>query len=195
MNKSARNGVIIGVIASLLFTYFLQPLIDLVGGYLRRSTISFFIELVDSKYARASFLDGIDYSYYISMIIFVIISIVFIGMSEKIIEHTFDKKKDEPKPIKPILQKSLAVFIIGYISFFLIYFLVQISGEAITLNAISGFRRHMAILSPHLSLDEQRNIYSKWAQMKSTDEYKKIYEELSKKAKEKNIVLDKRRLY
>jgi len=195
MKKSTMNAFIASVIGSLFVVYFLQPIIEFIGKYLLRSTISFFIELVDSKYARASFLDGIDYAYYISMIIFIVLSITFIGMAEKIIDHAFSKRKNDNKPIKPIFQKFLAIGVIGYSSFFLLYFLVQISGEAIALNATSGFKRHMALMAPYLSTDEQKNLYSQWARMKSKNEYKNIYEELSKKAKEKNIVLDKRLLY
>jgi hypothetical protein len=63
------------------------------------------------------------------------------------------------------------------------------------LSLISSFRQHMRILSPYVSEQDEKMLYSKWSLMNSREDYVQIYERLNAIALKNGITLPKNRIY
>ncbi len=93
-------------------------------------------------------------------------------------------------------MKKVAYFFIQFvIPLYILYGLVQISGEVIVLNAITDFKQHILIITPYIEKEEKEKLLSQWSQMRSIDDYNKVYERLVAVAKEHNLKLYKNRMY
>lgn len=198
MKEFFKKPFVIGILGSLIVIYFLQPIIDLTGHLLLKSTLSEIEEFVDSKYARASFAKGIDYSYYIASFSIIALHGFIIGIAtyiiQKIAKRT-SKKEGNSKELKPITIKLILFIAVSYLILVLSYALIQVAGESIALNAISRFNRDMDTLSPYLTEADIRILRSKWAQIKSKKDYEVIYKEMSEIAKKQGIPLRNDNLY
>ena len=197
-NSKLFIGIAIGIfssyVASFLFSYspyFLR--------FLSQYSLGLLTGFVDAKVKQAATLESINYSFYILVILFVLISFFYIfllclqpkikaeknKMNSEIAKEKRNNKKEK-------IFRLLINFVI--IIFFIIGFFF-IMGESMVLNDISNFKHNLRILTPYMSGTEKDMIISEWSQMDSFDDYRNVYNKLNEIAKNQNIKLQFNRFY
>ena len=193
-------AIVYGTVSSILASAIWQ-FAPSFNDWLSASSISVLVNFVNARYARAATLEGVNYSFFVLTAVFVALVVLWIEISSRIKKRFFSdeaQKKDkvQEKNEPPSWQKKIIYFMIQFwIPLYLFYGLIQISGEVIVLNAITDFKQHMLIVAPYISKDEKDKLFSQWSQMRSLDDYNKIYERLKVVAKINNLRLYRNRMY
>ena len=206
LEKEHKWGIVNGIIASFIFIYFLQPLLDLVS----RSVVYVFSlsssAFIDRIFAQAAHLQTQDYSFGITIIIFGFFSGVLIGYCRILISFLFGKKLSFGLlgnvlfPLSLINENkktstNFAVLVGALYLIFSFYCIVIIAANYIQLRTISSFQQHMRIIAPYINEGEEKMIFSRWSLMKSHADYESVYATIRSKAKDHNIVLPENTIY
>lgn len=165
--------------------------------WLAASTLGVLIDFVNARYIRAATLEPVNYSFFVLTAAFVVLAVLWFEIAGRIKKSLFGAPDDEPeKKESPVWIKKVAHFFVQFaIPLYILYGLIKISGEVIVLNAIADFKQHILIVTPYIEKDEKEKLLSQWSQMRSIDDYNKIYERLVAVAKEHNLKLYKNRMY
>lgn len=188
-------GAIGSLLATAIWTYS-PSLLSWLGEY----TFGLLKNFIDSRYVKAATLEPSNYSYFILLILFVIIVIGWLEISSRIkndLVNNPKEKKDNNKKSEPI-PKWVPKAFLGVrvlIGFYLFYGLLFIAGESTVLNSITDFKQHIRIIEPYITPEKKSKLVSQWSQMRSLKDYNAVYEELLKIAKEKNIKLYRNKQY
>lgn len=169
------------------------------GDWLAHSSWGVLVDFVNTRYARAATLQPLNYSFFMITIGLVVCAVLWLEIAtkaKKVLLGTGEHMLPAPKAEPPRLVKTVAyIFIRFVIPLYILYALIQLAGEVIVLNAITDFKQHLRIVTPHLDINEKDLILSQWSQMRTIDDYNKIYERLVAVAHEKNIKLYKNHMY
>ena len=185
-------GAVGSILASLIWAF-----APSFGDWLATSTLGILIDFVNARYIRAATLEPVNYSFFILTAILVVFAVLWFEIAGRIKKSLFgsqdnERVKNEPSPW---VKKLAYLFVQFVIPLYILYGLLQISGEVIVLNAITDFKQHILIVTPYIEREEKEKLLSQWSQMRSIDDYNKVYEPLVAVAKEHNLKLDKNRMY
>ena len=188
-----KKPLMIGIFGGLIVIYLAEPLLTFTGNLLHKSTLSVVQEFIDSKYARASFLDGLNYAYYLTTGVVALFtgSIIFLaGMVIKLV--MLDRKESFHKSVLELSRKkrnAILSFMIIYLVTVPIYVVIHLAGEKIALNSVSKFNRDLNTLRPYIENKDFLKIKSEWSLMKSKSDYNNIYNKLNETAVKNNVIL------
>jgi hypothetical protein len=185
-------GAVGSILASLIWAF-----APSFGDWLGTSTLGVLVDFVNARYIRAATLEPVNYSFFVLTAILVVFAVLWFeiaGRIKKSLLGTSDNEVEKKEP-PPWMKKLAYIFIQFVIPLYIFYGLIQISGEVIVLNAITDFKQHMLIVTPYIEKEEKEKLLSQWSQMRSIDDYNKVYERLVAVAKEHNLKLYKNRMY
>jgi hypothetical protein len=57
------------------------------------------------------------------------------------------------------------------------------------MRVVSSFKQHMTTIAPYITEQRAKELYSQWTQMRSEEDYQRIYRELNRIADENHVVL------
>lgn len=185
-------GAVGSILASVIWAF-----APSFGDWLATSTLGVLIDFINARYIRAATLEPVNYSFFVLTAVFVVFAVLWFEIAGRVKKSLFGAPDDEPeKKEPPAWMKKIAYFFIQFvIPLYFLYGLIQISGEVIVLNAITDFKQHILIVTPYIEKEEKEKLLSQWSQMRSIDDYNKIYERLVAVAKEHNLKLYKNRMY
>jgi len=185
-------GAVGSILASVIWAF-----APSFGDWLATSTFSVLVDFVNARYIRAATLEPVNYSFFVLTAILVVFTVLWFEIAGRLKKSLFGSTDDETEKKEPSpWMKKVAYFLIQFIiPLYLLYGLVQISGEVIVLNAITDFKQHMLIVTPYIEKDEKEKLLSQWSQMRSIYDYNKVYERLVVVAKANNLKLYKNRMY
>ena len=154
-NKN-KSGIISGIVASAMFLYFFQPLLEMVSKVFIQLSGIIGTAYVDRIYAQAAHLETQDFSFTTFILYFGSLALATFLISLKIIQKSISpnasagankdvKKADTPNP------SSIKRFIIGSFLLCLSLFLFSlIAADFTQLSTISSFKQHMRIIAPYI---------------------------------------------
>jgi len=185
-------GAVGSILASLIWAF-----APSLGDWLASSTLGVLIDFVNACYIRAATLEPVNYSFFVLTAILVVFAVLWFEIAGRMKKSLLGTQDDEPenKEPPPWMKKVAYFFVQFVIPLYILYGLFQISGEVIVLNAITDFKQHILIVTPYIEREEKEKLLSRWSQMRSIDDYNKVYERLVALAKEHNLKLYKNRMY
>lgn len=196
--KEQKAGMISGIISSAVFLYFIQPILEFLAHMFVVGSNFIGSAYTDRIYQQVAHLETQDYSFLFFMIIMSAPAGVMLGISIRIffpfirIRRAATVTAHDSKTIKMKLNSYFLATTTLMGAFFL--FLVVIA-NFIQLSTISSFKRHVRIIAPYISLQEEREIISQWSLINSKKDYQKIYIKIESIAKKNSIVLPENKIY
>src|SRR3546814_809792 len=178
LKQEHKVGVVVGLIASILFTYFLQPIFDWVSGVVVKVLTIASSAYLDRIYAQAASLQTQDFAFLWISLVFGSFAVAFGGEGiarlvgkdrlHALFDYIFKGTITEPSLIYRVTSGLLLIFL----SLLLV---VVLSANYMQLRAISSFQQHMRTLAPFISAAEEKQLYSRWSLIRSHDDYESVY--------------------
>ncbi len=192
------SAIIYGAIGSIVASA-LWALAPIVTNWLASSSWIVLVNFINYRYEAAATLESMNYSFYVLTALFVVVAVLWFEIAGRLKKKLFGPSEPsvvvEVKEPSPATKWVLYIFIQFVIPLYLLYALVQISGQVVTLNAITNFKQHMRIVAPYITQEESNQLLSKWSQMRTVEDYDAIYKRLSEVAKANGARLPRNNLY
>lgn len=164
--------------------------------WLTASTLGVLIDFVNGCYIRAATLEAVNYSFFVLTAMFVVFVVLCFEILGRIKKKLFEKEAQTEKKDLPLwMKKGVYIFFQTITIPSILYGLIQISGEVIVLNTITDFKQHMLIVTPYIEREDKDMLLSQWSQIRTMDDYNKVYERLIDVANKNNLKLYKNRMY
>lgn len=184
-------GVVSSIIASAIFSG-----APFLWDWLTASTLGVLIDFVNGCYIRAATLEAVNYSFFVLTAMFVVFVVLCFEILGRIKKKLYEKEAETEKKDLPLwMKKGVYIFFQTITIPSILYGLIQISGEVIVLNTITDFKQHMLIVTPYIEREEKDMLLSQWSQIRTMDDYNKVYERLIDVANKNNLKLYKNRMY
>ncbi|MGL5418740.1 MAG: hypothetical protein ACRDA9_04740 [Plesiomonas shigelloides] len=186
MDKTIRVGIITGIIASMIFVYFLDPIIRVFGDGVLYVSEYLVTGLLDSLYQKSALGIAKDpalstYSILVGIFFAFPVTALTVILRNKILPASDDQEKDRAQSRKFIAIIPLVILpIMLFYQFWTMLFQYQI---------VTSFDQHMRILAPYMDTRERIIIESNFASMQKEEDYKNLYRKMYELAKENNVVL------
>jgi hypothetical protein len=181
-------GAIGSIVASVLWV-----LAPTLGVLIANSGWSILVSFINQRFEAAATLEPVNYSFFLLTALFIVVVILWFEISGKAKKKLLGKQELDTitqfKEPSRFMRLSLYFFIQLLMPLYLIYVLFQVSGQVVTLNAISDFKQHMRIVAPYITLEEEKQILSKWSLMKSFEDYESINRRLIEIVKANDLSL------
>ena len=191
--KVFAYSLIAGTLTSALFAWFLQPTAEWVWRVASSSASSFFIELQNAAILSAA-LGKRDW---VSVILLFAFGCIFTGLSLGALtarlafnyfEVKITKVKESTKETTKFIKLIYWLFSLLLILF--LYALLKITFIAfVDLQLNTSFEQRLNAIGPYITIDEEKQLRSNWALMKSRSDYEKIKNKLEAKANMASINL------
>lgn len=199
VNRTA--AVFYGAIGSLLASAIVKFSPSALA-FLGDNTFGVLANFIDSRYAKAATLEPTNYSYFIFVLMFVVVVIAWMEISgafKKTLrgKSTEELEEEKNKNMAKIPKWVPAAFV-GFrifVWFCLAWGFLYVAGEAMVLNAITDFKQHVRIVSPYIETKEKELLLSEWSQMRGIEDYNDIYKNLIEISKVNGLILYKNKLY
>lgn len=189
MNPAVKWGIISGLASTLLFVYFLDPILSYLGKLLLNTARLLSTSYLDRFYSEVATGD-IDYSFMLAIILLVIPFVIYsFNRLANFIETKLTKTKDKQKGSKTDIWGS--VLLILSFTCMLIFIVDGFARKRIS----TSFRQHLAILTPYISEDEKNILISKYSSMSSENDYRLLVKQMKSVAIAHNINLPPNKLY
>lgn len=195
--KINRNSLLAGIIGTILFIYFLQPILEFVGN----SIVIFYKSFSQSLYNRVFEEMAIgkpDYDFTIILLFNgIVLSFALGAFIATVIPRKIKKEKEEIKgkkkkqqeeQIEPKKRKNSTLKKVFFGVFFLsTLFFTSLS--YIKHTYIQSFEQKIRIITPYTDTLNKNMLISDFSRMKNYDDYQKIINEIEKIAEKNNIEL------
>lgn len=199
--REQKAGIVSGVVASAIFIYFIQPILNFFSLVFVASSQFIGDAYIDRIYQQASHLETQDYSFLLIMLLLGAFSFALAGISVKLFLIVLRKKKrqDEPtqdKEKNPRSRTTVRAISVAFI--FQLQSILMLSivvANYIQLSVISSFKQHVRILAPYISDLEEEKFISEWSLMNSKGDYQQIYRRLNIIASANKIQLPENKIY
>ncbi|PPC76965.1 hypothetical protein C4K68_12685 [Pokkaliibacter plantistimulans] len=188
MDKSIKVGIITGIVASMVFVYFLDPIIRIFGEGVFYASNYVVSGLVDSLYQKSALGVAKDPSLAVYALIIGFITAFPVAM----IRIFFQKKSNDDKPRENSKRSGIMLIPIAILPLMLFY---QMWTMMFQYEVVTSFDQHIKIVTPYISEKEKQFIVSKFSMMNGESDFKSVYAELDKIASENKLVLPKNKIY
>lgn len=209
--ENLTSGLIPGIIGTILFTYFLDPLLTFIGrttAYMAQSIFKGYLDLIYFTVSKGD----IDSAFYILLLLIVSCVVYayreFIGVYNtlreidqdiKIISNGITPQSTESpeKKATPSIQSLSTRLLRMKIKIWLVAILttligLQLVGDFVIRKNISiTHTNQMIILAPHISDQKHKELEAMYASMQNQQDYLKYRQELMNIASNNNIKLPK----
>ncbi|ADT93397.1 hypothetical protein Sbal625DRAFT_1289 [Shewanella baltica OS625] len=188
MDKSIKVGIITGIVASMVFVYFLDPIIRIFGEGVFYASNYVVSGLVDSLYQKSALGVAKDPSLTVYALIIGFITAFPVAM----IRIFFQKKSNDDKSRENSKRSGIMLIPIAILPLMLFY---QMWTMMFQYEVVTSFDQHIKIVTPYISEKEKQIIVSKFSMMNGESDFKSLYAELDKIASENKLVLPKNKTY
>lgn len=207
-DKAINKGIISSLIASIVFIIILQPLMNIVWDFLNRTSSNVYTNYLDSLYKNAA----LGHRNYIDFIILTsvvaaLIGLLFLSYSRLSLAirrvktenelsriKNFEEKKDyiNKEKQKMLVKVSFItkwffpfkIFNFCFIFFALFMFSTGLFKIYADIQLNTSFNQRMNALAPYVNETQTKELFSKWAMMKTKVDFleiKKLIEEIAEK--------------
>jgi hypothetical protein len=173
------------IIASIIFAIFFQPVTTFVSDITVTTIGVFYRGYVDSLYREATINPTDSLIYMVFAIVVMFPGLVFIAIGIARIASRAGLRK---RPRSEIIGRVLSITL-GINTLFLA---IIASGPYVSIRANASFQRRMMALTPAISEQERKELFGKWAIMKSRADYDGINEQMESLATKVHQELPKR---
>ncbi|MDU7780060.1 MAG: hypothetical protein E7J86_13245 [Aeromonas caviae] len=185
MDKSIRVGIITGIIASMVFVYFLDPIIRVFGEGVLYISKYIVTGLFDSLYQKCALGVAKDPALSIySMLVGVIVGFPTATLS--ILIQNREKKTESNESTSSRSKKIVAIIFIVILPIMLFY---QFWVMLFQYEVVTSFDQHMRILAPYMDSEQKVIIESNFASMQKEEDYRELYKKLNELAEKNNVLL------
>jgi hypothetical protein len=199
VSPAMRAGILSGLVASMLFIYFIDPILSLVGRFVLHFASKLHLLYLDRLYSELATGD-IDHAYLLHNLI-IVLAIGFItGLWTSVIYIYKHKKTTEEE--KSDSEKDLTSYSIGKVvaAFFfsliiVVVLLLDLVDSHIRLKTSTSYNQYLTIVSPHINDIEFKTLKAQYASMKSKKDYDNLLEHINSIAKANGITLPDNKLY
>ncbi len=199
LEREHKAGIISGLIASIVFIYFLQPILDWVSVAVVKALTITSTVFLDKIYAQAAHLQTQDFAFlwllFVSLsfgiMSFIVGIVLLVGRDRLRALIRTSLPKIQNKNSNLVYRTASGALLL----LFSISTVVVLSANYIQLKTISSFQQHMRAIAPYIDEREEKMIYSRWSLMKSHADYESIYVTIRSKAMANNIELPENRIY
>lgn len=191
IKKAIIYGVVSSLIASAIFLYFLDPLIQFLWGLITNSYANHFENYTNSVFLMAAKNYSVDF---LSGIILALIPfgfcVMFIVFTIDMTISTYKYHKNNPQDKSK--KKFHLIFNCVFMLFIFLYYLPSIPAfykpvAASGVNTI--FNQRLNAIAPYIEPIEEKRLRSSWALMKNKEDYDNINKRLEEFAKNAQIQL------
>jgi hypothetical protein len=200
LEKEHKAGVISGLVATILFIYFLQPIIDWASTQIINLSRLVSSSYIDRLYMQSAHLETQNYSFWLVAFLLIAMVTPIIAFSLlRLVPKSVFSNIAEMRRTKAANNNGSSTFysvlssVLGII--FSIYLIVVLSGNYMQLSAITSFKQHLRIIAPYINETKNKEILSQWSLMKSEGDYIEIYKIINKIADENRIELPENAIY
>lgn len=188
------KSIVIGILSSVLFLYFFQPVLDFIG-----SSFLHLLSMTNSKYSddfysKIAHLELIDFSFYWLAILFGGMAMVCGSISIKGFLGMLSKKESTLRK-NGAKSRGQRVGFYGLNIFIALFMILFLSTKIYQLKLITSFKQHMRIIAPYIEEQVEEELISEWSIMNSADDYEKIYIRLNKTATDNGLELPENKIY
>ncbi len=198
--RKHQAAIMVSVISTFLFLYFLQPILEFSGRALMRLMAVLGTKYSDCIYRQVALLTTHEYSFYVLMLAFGFGTAVILGFSTALLRRRFfaPPKKDEEKArsisralrLKPLVAINFIFALLLTIGFFII-----LVGNYTQLSLISSFNQHFQIIAPYIDEQQEEELLSEWSRMTSEEDYNRVYKKIHALAETNSVELPPNRIY
>ncbi|MGR3972516.1 hypothetical protein [Shewanella sp. 1180_01] len=196
IEKSPKaSAIFYGAVSSIIASAILSGA-PFLWDWLTASTLGVLIDFVNGCYIRAATLEAVNYSFFVLTAMFVVFVVLCFEILGRIKKKIFEKEAETEKKDLPLwMKKGVYIFFQTITIPSILYGLIQISGEVIVLNTITDFKQHMLIVTPYIEREDKDMLLSQWSQIRTMEDYNKVYERLIDVANKNDLKLYKNRMY
>lgn len=191
INPNIKVGVISSLIATIIFLYFLDPIISFLGKIFINVGSFLFQAYIDRIYQEIA-VGQQDYGF--MLYLGILIMLLIIGV--RLFLFTIRKKKLSTTDKKVKTNPNLIKYINLLLSFFLTILSISlILTGFIKKTSATSFDQQIRIITPYISLETKDKIIADFSSMESRDDYIRIMKYIESIALRNNISLPPNRLY
>jgi len=194
IDRTLRIGVISSVVATIIFLYLLEPLLNLIGRlflFFSEKISTFFIDRLYQEIASGK----TDYSLS-QMVVFILfiggVMTIFLVLPRKLTnKETEEKKADRTAPRKRMIPKIIRMKFVRILLLILIWLvlILQLVSSHIKVSTINTFEQNIKIITPYIDTSKKDMLISKYCSMRSYEDYRFIIAEIEEIAKKNSINL------
>lgn len=200
--RQNKSGIISGIVASAIFLYFLQPLLELASRVFFRASNFIGSAYVDRIYAQAAHLETQDFSFTIFIIYFGGMAAIILSISIRLILKSLITKsnknendKDSEKTKTPSPSRLVSAGLGGALLCVSLFLFSLIAADFTQLSTISSFKQHMRIIAPYVDEQKEEELLSQWSLMENQDDYNNLYLIVHAIAEKDGLKLPENRIY
>ncbi len=193
IDRNIKIGVLSSTIATIIFIYFLDPIMRFIGFILFDVGSSLFQSYIDRAYQQAALLTGPDPAFYIYLLLLLGIAFLLTSTTASLFAAKYARKPEALSEIQKARRSRFHsrlpwIFLVPTI---LVCFSVLISlyGTMFQLRVISSFNQHLIAITPYTNQQQINLIRSRWTQMQSHADFKTIYSEVDSIASRNHVRL------
>jgi len=198
--RKHQPAIIVSVISTCLFIYFLQPILEFSGRVLIRLMAVLGTKYSDCIYKQVAQLTTHNYSFYILMMVLGLGTGLIFCLSTALMLRRFfaQPKKDEEKTkliyrtlnSRPFVAINFVFALLLTVAFFIV-----LVGNYTQLSLISSFDQHFRIIAPYIDEQKEEEILSEWSSMTSEEDYNRLYKKIHILAETNSVELPPNQIY
>lgn len=192
MDKFSKNGIIVGIISSLLFLYLVDPILRSISSLVIALSSSILSSYLDDLYTKCALGVTQDPALIIYGLFYALPFGLSMGIFFSYISRSFKKQKKLDSNNDTTLHKRVVrLLLTSALVFFLLSLISAVSYWSIWFQqkTITSFTQHIRIISPYIDNATEKALWSEWSLMNSADDYSKIIQKIEKIAKANSITL------
>ncbi len=202
LDKNIRVGIVTSIVATTLFIYFLDPILNLFGRNFIRLASLLYSSYVDYLFEKVALCSTDNAAYFMFSLAMGLICGLCMGACTALVTAAIVKKMKKkelpPSPQSLFAKLSLRkIIVLALFSTIVINFLAILIlwDEWFQFKTMTSFNQHMLAVAPHLDEQEEENLWSQWTQMRTRQDYDKIYAQLRAIADKHTIRLPENKVY
>jgi hypothetical protein len=192
IDRTLKIGIISGLVSMILFVIFIQPILSVSGRVIMKVGTRLYSSFVDQLYEKAALAEPQRPAYELEVFFLATNVGIFTGVYLSIIRlclRARRQNKQVPKPSPLFLSRKWLIAITTALAIFYFCVIMILWSSRFNMITTASFQQHLHIISPYLTENEEKLIWSQWAQMKSRADYLRIYERLNDVATKNNLSL------
>lgn len=189
--STMQVGILSGLLASILFIYFIDPILSFLGKNVLKMANKLHLLYLDRIYRELATGD-LDHAYVLHTLLLSCIIGFIIGFWTMVLCRFFDKDKaDESDQVST--WKVVSAFIFSLIMVF--SFMLSMVDNHIRLKTATSYRQYLTIIAPYISDVEMKILRARYASMTCKKDYDKLMETIKSTAIASGVTLPENKLY
>jgi hypothetical protein len=197
MKKELRIGIIASVLATILFIYFLDPLLRLLGRAVLRATGAL-ATAYQNRLFREIATSRPDFAYFCFELLLLLSLLVLTQYTASVLRRykRFARPRvprDPTAALKRAHRYALALPLL--IVFLCVLTLALLVDGNLRLRVATSFEQHITILAPHLTDQAQKELRARFASLRTVSDYLALQAEIGRIAAQNRVLLPENELY